>query len=177
MTPAKYGVIKYTALGGEPVRGYPHYPFGANVPMPPAGPTYSAGDTVLLYLDYGYTRLDKSTKDHAHTNLAVGGLAETLFFGSIDTYHLQLSTITDKRALGYTEEIACFEAMAEAGIKGQILTWYPSWTDGTDPYYQCALRKRVSPTRMGGNLQLWTFSIDLEVLPTVTIPASIPVFV
>lgn len=176
MTPNNNGVIVYTALGGEPVRGYPHYPYNGFT-SPPVGPTYTAGDQVVLYLDYGYTHLDKSVKDFSHTNLTVGGQSETLYFGSVTTYHLQFDAISDVRGIGMTEEIAAFEAMQLAGISGQLLTWYPEWTgSGNDVSYQCALRKRVPPTRMGSDIHMWTMLIDLEVLPTMTIPA-VPAFV
>ena len=174
MTPSSYGLITYTALGGEPVRGYAHYPF--NFGGLPSGSTYAAGDTVVVALDYGYDKLDKKIKVNNHSNITIGGLSETLNFGSITSWDMEFSTISDIRGLGLTEEIAAFEAMQLAGVSGQTLRWYPDYTANPTIYYDCALRKRVPPTRMGEDIHLWRLSMTLEVLPTVTIP-SVPVFV
>ncbi|MDQ6964121.1 MAG: hypothetical protein Q9M13_04280 [Mariprofundales bacterium] len=177
MTPVNNGMITYTALGGEPRRGFGHIPFSGIIPLPPATPTYTAGETVYMWLDYGYTKLDKSVKDIAHTSNTVSGQSDTLYFGSTVTWHMQFDAISDVREIGFTEEAAAFDAMIDSALRGQVLTWYPSWTgSGNDVSFQCALRKRTDPTRIGGDIHLWSFTLDLEVLPTMTIPA-VPVFV
>ena len=177
MTPANYGMITYTAIGGEPVRGFGHYGFSGTLPYPPSGAQYIAGDLVAVWLDYGYTKLDKSVKDFSHTNTTFTGVSETLYFGNVVKYLMQLDTISDVRGLGLTEEALAFDFLIEAGLKGQTLTWYPSWTgSGSDASFQCALRKRHDPVRMGSDIHLWTYTIELEVLPTMTIP-TVPAFV
>jgi len=161
-TPLGTGLIRYVAIGGEPIRDAAHYT-GLTAPTV----AYTAGQTIEVLLDAGYSQLSSTTKDHLlGAYRAPNAYAVQSDQGDNKTHHLQLQFVTDE---AINSDLAAFEALQDAGMQGSVLFWYPDYTNYPSEYIPCVIRNRHNPARNG---VFFTVDLELSAISSVATPPT-----
>jgi len=168
------GLISYTAPVDTPAQP-PLEGFEPLTYQAPLIDTVAAGDTVYLYLQ-GYKSLDDMTKDDVDYNRATSGVVEVLFRETYVRKRFTIEFIKNDRAAP-VNDYDLYRALADAAVKGTMLTWYPDVNNYPTESFFCVVEKRPRETRVAEFLEYFGFTFELEILPDIQVPASPPGFV
>lgn len=135
--------------------------------------TLAAGSTQDIYLYWGYTSNDPYYTDVRNVSRSAAGVVEITNFGSTNGFKLVIDNIIEDRA-AQVNEYAIMNALNAELMAGTVVSWYPNYDSFPAEFFSCISAARLAQKRTVKNR--WQFTLDLQVLPIVQLPSSVPAF-
>lgn len=133
----------------------------------------NAGSVQDIYLYWGYTAQDPYYTDVRNVSRSAAGVVEVMNFGSVNGYKISINNIIEDRTAS-VNEYAIMNALNNELMAGTVITWYPDYDNYPSEFFSCIAANRFAQKRTNKNR--WQFDLDLQVLPTVQFPSTVPAF-
>lgn len=168
------GVMRYIAQTPTPRRSpFKHPSIFASTDTPFSSSDYSVGDTVFIYLDWGYTVYSPTRSDTRFNPSTPTGVQELVFHGTKNGVTITLDFIEETDGQDYVNDYAVMNALNDH-LARDIVAFYPDY-DLLPDVFDTVIANKVNAPKRQRSIQLWSFKFDLDILPAAQAPKAIQV--